>query len=66
MGLRDFQQLQLCLQHLEFNVWEHPNLKVSTLTLKHQIFLFCFYFIKSALLPMLRSKMLTIGIRARL
>ena len=34
MGLQDFQQLQGHLQHLEFKVWEHPNLKVSTLTLK--------------------------------
>nr|CAN80866.1 hypothetical protein VITISV_011910 [Vitis vinifera] len=27
MGLQDFQQLQHVLQHLEFKVWEHPNLK---------------------------------------
>ena len=30
------RQLQFHLQHLEFKVWEHPNLKVSTLTLKDQ------------------------------
>ena len=44
VGLQDFQQLQGCFQHLEFNVWkhpnlkvrEHPNLKVSTLILKDQ------------------------------
>ena len=54
MGLRDFQQLQGHLQHLEFKVWEHPNLKVSTLTLKGQ-----FYFFKLVLLPLLRSKMPT-------
>ena len=40
MGLRDFQQLQDHLQHLEFKVWEHPNLKVSTLTLKNQFLFF--------------------------
>ena len=39
MGLRDFQQLQGHLQHLDFEVWEHPNLKVSTLTLKGHFFL---------------------------
>ena len=33
MGLRDFQQLQDRLQHLEFKVCEHTNLKVSTLIL---------------------------------
>ncbi|CBI31115.3 unnamed protein product, partial [Vitis vinifera] len=27
MGLRDFHQLQGHLQHLEFKVWEHSNLK---------------------------------------
>ena len=43
MGLRDFQQLQLCLQHLEFNVWEHPNLKVSVLTLKDQFLFFVLF-----------------------
>ena len=32
MGLQDFQQFQVHLQHLEFEVWERPNLKVSTLT----------------------------------
>ena len=37
MGLRDFQQLQGHLQHLEFKVWKHPNLMVSTLTLKDQL-----------------------------
>ena len=37
-GLQDFQQLQGHLQHLDFEVWEHPNLKVSTLTLKDQFF----------------------------
>ena len=36
MGLQDFQQLQGHLQQLEFKVWEHPNLKASTLTLKDQ------------------------------
>ena len=36
MDLRDFQQFQGRLQHLEFKVWEQPNLKVSTLTLKYQ------------------------------
>ena len=36
MGLRDFQQLQRHLQHFEFKVLEHPNLKVRTLTLKNQ------------------------------
>ena len=39
MGLQDFQQLQARLQHLEFKVWEHPNLKVRSLTLKDQFFL---------------------------
>ena len=38
MGWRDFQQLQGSLQQLEFKVWERPNLKVSTLTLKDQFF----------------------------
>ena len=38
MGLRDFQQLQGRLQHLEFKVWEHPNIKVNTLTLKDHFF----------------------------
>ena len=37
MGLRDFQQLQGRLQHLDFEVWEHLNLNVSTLTLKRSI-----------------------------
>ena len=37
MGLQDFQQLQARLQHLDFKVWEHPNLNVSTLTLKISI-----------------------------
>ena len=50
MGLRDFQQLQGHLQHLEFKVWEHPNLKVSTLTLKEQ------FFDKLVLFLLLRSK----------
>ena len=29
-----FENIDLIIQHLEFKVWEHPNLKVSTLTLK--------------------------------
>ena len=36
MGLQDFQHFQGHIQHLEFKAWEHPNLKVSTLTLKYQ------------------------------
>ena len=51
VGLRDFQQLQDHLQHLELKVWEHPNLKVSTLILKDQ------FFKKLVLLSLLRSKM---------
>ena len=39
MDLRDFQQIQGYFQQLEFNVWEHSNLKVSNLTLKYQFFL---------------------------
>ena len=38
MGLRDFQQLQGRLQHLDFEVWEHPNINVSILNLKYQFF----------------------------
>ena len=33
-----FEDINLILQYLEFKVWEHPNLKVSTLTLKKQFF----------------------------
>ena len=51
MGLREFQQLQSHIQHLEFEVWEHPNLKVSTLTLKDQ------FLKKLVLLSLLTSKM---------
>ena len=43
---------------LGFKIWEHPNLKVSTLTIKNQ------FFEKLVLLPLLRSKMPTTGIRA--
>ena len=49
-GLQDFQQLQGHLQHLDFEVWEHPNLKVSTLTLKDE------FLKKLVLLPLLKSK----------
>ena len=38
MGLQDFQLLEDHLQHLEFKVLEHPNLKVRSLTLKEQFF----------------------------
>ena len=56
MGLQDFQQLQGCLQHLDFEVWEHPNLKISTLTLKDQ------FFFKMVLFMLLRSKVPTLCI----
>ena len=44
VGLRDFQQLEDHLQHLEFKVWEHPNLKVRSLTLKDQFLKNCYCF----------------------
>ena len=36
MGLRDFKGYHVDFLTLEFKVWEHPNLNVSTLTLKDQ------------------------------
>ena len=47
MGLQDFQQLENHLQQLEFKVWEHPNLKVRSLTLKNQFLKngYCFHYL---------------------
>ena len=54
MGLRDFKGYHVDFLTLGFKVWEHPNLNVSTLTLKDQFLKNWYYFC-----CLIRSKMPT-------
>ena len=60
--MRLLNNIDLILQHLEFKVWEHLNLKVGTSTLKIYIYIYI-YIIRMVLFLLLRSKMPTIGIK---